>query len=94
LQETDPAPIPALPVTCQASCRPIGGDWLRAQLGDVLPFDRIAIMGSLGFDQTSLIRVVGYRLAATGANRVNRRVFPSLSSKGNEAGHQPLQTVL
>ena len=44
-------------------------------------------MDSLGFDQTSLIRAVGYRLAATGANRINRTVFPSPSSKGNEAGH-------
>lgn len=51
-------------------------------------------MGLLGFDQTCLIRVVGYGLAATGANRVNRRVFPSPSSKGDVAGHQPLQTVL
>jgi hypothetical protein len=36
-------------------------------------------MCSLGFDQTSFIRAVGYRLAATGANRINRGVFPSPS---------------
>ena len=51
-------------------------------------------MGLLGFDQTSLIRVVGYCLAATGANRVNRRVFPSSSSKGDVAGHLPLRNCL